>query len=121
MLMNRLLRGNQAETQACTYLQQQGLQLLTRNFRCPLGEIDLIMRHERDIVFIEVRYRHNQTHGSAVETVSRLKQKRLIRTAYYYLQQQQHWTRQLSYRFDIVGISATTGLQWIKNAFEVIE
>ena len=56
--MNRKKTGDHAEQLACVFLQQQGLQLVTRNYRCRGGEIDLIMRDDDSLVFVEVRYRH---------------------------------------------------------------
>lgn len=110
--------GQKAEEQACIYLQQQGLKLIKRNFRCSLGEIDLIMYHQQWIIFVEVRYRHNLLFGNAIESVNKVKQQRLIRTAFYFLQQQR-WTQSLSYRFDIVGVNGVLNLDWIQDAFGV--
>ena len=110
--------GNQAETQACRYLQKQGLTLIERNFNCKLGEIDLIMQDGEYVVFIEVRYRSDRGYGSAADSVTRQKQNKLIRTALYYLQNRALNNR--ASRFDIIAIhpgKKNPDIDWIKNAF----
>ena len=110
--------GTQSETVACRYLQQQGLHLITRNFTSRFGEIDLIMQDERCLVFIEVRYRQRHCFGGALESVTPLKQRRLIKTALAYLQVHPRWQGS-PMRFDVVGLDGdnnTVG-QWVRNAF----
>lgn len=119
MIIKRLLpslKGRQAETAACHYLQQHGLILITKNFRCRLGEIDLIMRDQDTLVFIEVRYRHRSDYGSSAESINLSKRKKLLRTAEYYLLQQQLVDR-VPCRFDVLAISHHTQIEWIKDAF----
>ena len=53
-------KGDQAENLALDYLKQAGLKLIERNYRCRLGEIDLVMQDGDDLVFIEVRYRNTE-------------------------------------------------------------
>jgi putative endonuclease len=111
--------GKKAENQACLYLQQQGLQLVARNFSCLLGEIDLIMRDQDMLVFIEVRMRSHAGFMRPNETIDHRKQKKIIKTAIYYLQQQK-LTSKMTCRFDVVAIEQKNNqLQWIKRAFEV--
>ena len=69
--------GSQAEDFAQHYLEQQGLALVERNFRCRLGEIDLIMHEGSTLVFVEVRYRRNRDFGGPVISVSPRKQQKL--------------------------------------------
>lgn len=117
--MTSVRTGRLFERKACRHLQQQGLVLLAQNFRCPGGEIDLIMRDADCIVFIEVRYRRQPTYGQAVESIDWRKQQRLIRCAERYLQQQRQATQ--AARFDVISFSLDQGketLQWIKDAFQ---
>lgn len=107
--------GDLAEKKACDFLQTKGLQLITQNFRSRSGEIDLIMRDEKHIVFVEVRSRNNTQFGSAIESVNISKQRKIIRTALYFLQQKR-WLHKVNYRFDIVGMKHDQ-FEWIKNAF----
>ncbi len=111
--------GNDAESLACDYLQRQGMSLLTRNFHCKCGELDLVMQDKNSIVFVEVRYRSNPHYGSPADSVTSAKQDKLIKTALYYLQQHPGLARRAS-RFDVIAISsrnAETKIEWIKNAF----
>ncbi|OGT21355.1 MAG: YraN family protein [Gammaproteobacteria bacterium RIFCSPHIGHO2_02_FULL_42_13] len=111
--------GKQAENQACLYLQQQGLQLVARNFSCLLGEIDLIMRDQEILVFVEVRMRSHINFMRPHETIDHRKQKKIIKTAIYYLQQRK-LTSKMTCRFDVITVEQESNqLRWIKRAFEV--
>jgi len=110
--------GNRAENLAFKFLKQQGLQLRERNFRCRLGEIDLIMQDANYLVFIEVRYRKGNDFGGALASVDSHKQKRLRRAAETYLLQ--HKLTDLPCRFDILcltGSLSKPSFDWIENAF----
>ena len=111
-------QGNAAEALACQYLEERGLALLERNYRCHGGELDLVMRDGSHLVFVEVRCRSDKRYGTPAETVTRNKQKRLIRAAKIYLQ---HHRLNVACRFDIIAITQTNGknnLEWIQNAFQ---
>ncbi len=108
--------GQAAELDACAYLQNHGLTLIESNFRCPCGEIDLIMRDGDEVVFVEVRLRRQEYLGSAIESVTPSKQRKLIRTATLYLQKKQ-WLDRVNCRFDVIGIDEQNQFDWIKNAF----
>lgn len=113
-------RGRRGEDDARHYLERQGLALVTRNYRCPRGEIDLVMRHGDHLVFVEVRYRKHQRFGSGAESVDARKQGRLVATAQHYLQANRRAAARPS-RFDVVSITASgpeTRIEWIQNAFE---
>jgi len=120
--MNRIntqLIGQDAETLACDYLLKNGLNLITRNYRCKTGEIDLIMRDKDALVFVEVRFRRNQNFGSSSETVNYFKQQKLLRTAQFYLLQHR-LTDKVPCRFDVIAITQATAqpaIEWIKSAF----
>ncbi len=115
MITRRRVAGNAAEDQVLEYLIDQGLQLVTRNYSCKAGEIDLIMKDGAQLVFVEVRYRARTDFGSALESVTPAKQRKLIITAQYYLQQS---GKTPACRFDVVGMGQDRQMQWIKNAFE---
>ncbi len=108
-------RGALAEQQASQYLKNRGLQLLSRNYRCKCGEIDLVMQHENCIVFVEVRYRKNSAFGNAAESIDWRKQKKLIATAQHYLQSHKMAARFTS-RIDVVAITGKNHIEWIQNA-----
>jgi len=108
--------GARAEAHAEVFLQQQGLVKCTKNYRCKLGEIDLIMQHDDTLVFIEVRLRTHTGFAHAAESVTLRKQHKIIRTAQYYLQQHQ-LTDKANCRFDVIAFSDNGVPEWIKNAF----
>ena len=106
--------GLAGEDQALAYLQQQGLQLLERNFRCKGGEIDLIMQDGKALVFVEVRVRSDGKFGGAAASVGSAKQKRLIIAAQVYLQRH---TMPPPCRFDVIAFDDKK-MTWLKNAIE---
>lgn len=109
-------RGHEEEQRALRFLIQNGLTLRTRNFRCRYGEIDLILQEKACIVFVEVRFRASTTHGHAIETVDRRKQKKVIKSAITYLHHCHMRWDEIECRFDVVGLSYVH-IEWIKNAF----
>lgn len=111
--------GKQAEDKACQFLQEKGFRLLNQNYRCFLGEIDLIMQDGHDIVFVEVRSKRTIEHGTAIESITRAKQKKIIKTALRFLQER-NWLNKVNCRFDVIGIHLIENqmkMDWIKNAF----
>ena len=108
------------EQRARRHLESEGLHFREANYTCKMGEIDLIMLDHHTLVFVEVRYREDAAFCHPLETVTRAKQRKLMRAASHYL-----LTRIKSHdvpcRFDVVGISATGDdtfqIDWIKNAF----
>ena len=103
--------GDAAEQQALLHLQTQGLQLVQRSFLCKGGEIDLIMRDGRHLVFVEVRKRSSKKFGGALASVTSSKQKRLVHAAQVYLQNMKPVP---ACRFDLVAIEGAE-LIWLKN------
>jgi len=110
------LKGSEAEQYAERFLQNQNLILMARNYRCRFGEIDLIMRDGTIVVFVEVRLRTSQFFGGAAESITPLKQRKLVRTARHYLSALKSAP---PCRFDAVLLSGSRGeyIEWIKNAF----
>jgi putative endonuclease len=107
--------GLMAEENACVFLQARGFHLITRNYRCPFGEIDLIMQDGEEIVFIEVRSRTHKNPNDAIESIDQLKQKKLLKSAIHFLQKRNQLDKVIC-RFDVVGFSGTQ-IKWIKDAF----
>lgn len=119
-MKSKTQQGSMAETLACRYLEAQGLNLIKQNYRCRLGEVDLIMQDGQHLVFVEVRSRSDHRFGTPAETVSKIKQRRLIRTASYYLQRH---SIHMPCRFDIIAITLKDQryiVEWIKNAFQSV-
>lgn len=101
--MNKREKGTEAERIAEQYLQMQGYTIMERNWRCRSGEIDLIARDGDQIVIVEVRSRSTTSrYGTAVESVTMHKQRKVRSTAEVYL----YRTRQTGakVRFDVMTI-----------------
>lgn len=109
-------QGRRAETNACDFLIKQGLQLIQSNFSARCGEIDLIMKDQNTVVFVEVRKRSHSHLGTAIESVTFPKQRRIVKTALLFLQKK-GWLNKIPFRFDIVGIDGEEKVSWVKNAF----
>jgi putative endonuclease len=110
--------GQQAEDFAQSYLEQQGLKFVERNFQCRMGEIDLIMRDNKTLVFVEVRYRKNNYFGGPIISISSSKQQKLLTAAKFYLQQHPRDAKR-TVRFDVLGIlGPDRTIEWIQNAIE---
>lgn len=113
--------GQRAEQLAREYLESAGLVLIERNYRCPCGELDLIMQHGPALVFVEVRFRRGQRYGSGAESVDARKRAKLIAAAEHYLQTHPRRASRPA-RFDVVAIQLQEGrpnFDWIQDAFRV--
>ena len=112
--------GAGAERAAEQYLCNSGLTPLARNFRCRLGEVDLIMLDDDALVFVEVRRRGPGSFASAGTTVDRRKQQKLIRTAALFTSRRPQYGLCVM-RFDVVAIDVdeqgAQSIDWIRDAF----
>lgn len=118
--MSSRKKGQAMEEWVADYLQQQDFQILERNFQCRFGEIDLIASQKQCLAFVEVRFRKNNLYGGPLASIDWKKQRKLIRTAEYYLKVKPYY-REYTCRFDVVGITIDNGLtkaEWIQNAFQ---
>lgn len=115
--------GQQAEDIALKFLQTKGMRLIARNYRCKLGEIDLVMQDDGALVFIEVRYRKQSNFGDGAESVDFRKQQKIIRSAEHFLQQHRQYS-QSPCRIDVISISKQQNsdyqeiINWIPNAIQ---
>ena len=113
-------RGQAAETYAEAFLKRQGLMTQHKNYRCKLGEIDLIMTQGNSLIFVEVRLRNNRHFSSAAESVDYRKQKKIIKTAQYFLLKM-NLLDKVPCRFDVIAFNSchpeTEIPEWIKDAF----
>ena len=107
--------GKLAETLVADYLQARGLRLLERNYRCRLGEIDLILIDGPVLVLVEVRLRRNPGYGGAAASITAAKRQRILRTARHYFSGKP----EPACRFDVVLLDslAQDRIEWIKDAF----
>ncbi len=112
--------GKVAEETAANYLSGQGLVLVDRNFYCRFGEIDLIGLEQKILVFIEVRYRKNEHHLAAIETIDQHKCCKIVTTSEYYLREHKCY-RSYQCRYDVIAMTGELNkpiIEWIKNAFQ---
>lgn len=114
--MNKRETGTKYETLAAEYLLQNGYHILHKNFRCKQGEVDIIARDGKYLVFIEVKYRSTLRSGHAVSAVSYKKQQTISRVAAFYLLKYK-LSDSTPCRFDVVAIDGER-IQLYKNAFE---
>jgi putative endonuclease len=108
--------GLEAEHLALAHLQRHGLVLERRNFRCRMGEIDLIMRDGETLVFVEVRLRARGSYASAAESIDARKRHRIVTAARVYLSGR----AERPCRFDCILLDrvAPDAVTWIKSAFD---
>jgi len=84
-MYTRHITGRSGEDIAARYLLEKGYQIIERNFRCRKGEIDIIAKDKKEIVFIEVKTRTNENYGRPIDAVTYYKQKHIIKSIQYYL------------------------------------
>jgi len=112
--------GRKAESLAAWYLKKNGYKVVEQNYRTPLGEIDIIAKEKKTIVFVEVKARRSLRYGSPKWAVTPRKQRKISMVALQYLKA----TRQgdAHARFDVVTVSVNQDepqIEIVKNAFEL--
>ena len=109
--------GQAAENLAARFLEKHGLTVLARNYRCRGGEIDLVCRTGKTLVFAEVRFRRNTDFGGAGASITLTKQRRIILAAQHYLLV--HKQPNCDCRFDCLLLNGMDekNIDWIPNAF----
>jgi len=115
-----LQRGAWAERLAASYLEQQGCEIIERNFRSRYGELDLVALQKTELVIVEVRYRRSIHYGRPEETVNESKQRKVVIATEYFLKRHAKYT-EWPIRFDVLAISgeqAKPEIMWINNAFD---
>lgn len=113
--MNKRKIGAEYEQKAVQYLETAGYRILDRNYRCRIGEIDIIAVHRGYLCFIEVKYRSNLSQGYPEEAVDYRKQQTIIRTAQHYMKKK-GISFDTSCRFDVVAMEGEE-IRLIQNAY----
>jgi putative endonuclease len=116
----RQVLGKEGERVAEAYLRKKGYKIVERNYRCALGELDLIVLDRGVLVFVEVKTRTGNGFGTPFEAVEFRKQQKMIQAAQYFIAQK--GLQQRDSRFDVVGISwlgREPMVEHIENAFEL--
>lgn len=109
--------GSIFEKQAGEYLKSEGYSIIEYNFCSKIGEIDIVAMDGKTLVFCEVKYRSDNRKGTPFEAVTINKQKKICKTALYYITK--HQITNMPCRFDVVGITGNR-IELIKNAFEYV-
>ena len=117
-MARHLAFGLSGEECAADWLAKEGYVILERRFRCPMGEIDIIARQGRIIVFVEVKARRSAGYGSPAEAVTWGKQRKLLRTAQLWLLQK--GLTEAACRMDVIEVlqqEEAPVIHHIPNAF----
>ena len=113
--------GNQGEEIAEAYLRTQGFEIVTRNYRCPLGEIDLVAKKKGRYHFVEVKTRSDHDKGLPQEAVHPKKQKRLIQLVMWYLKERK--LNDVPVALDVIAVTQpfqrAARIRYIPNAFMI--
>ena len=121
MTANRARPGAYGEKLAREYLEARGYSTVATNFRCPAGEMDIIVQDESYLVFVEVRSRSSDSHGTPQESITRRKQERLVAVAETFLQE--NVSNYEEWRIDVVAVrigptGAAKVIDHVKHAVE---
>ncbi|MBW2707690.1 MAG: YraN family protein [Deltaproteobacteria bacterium] len=120
MTRERLELGARGEALAFEEVKRLGYEVMAKNYRCPLGEVDLVAKDGDTLVFIEIKTRKGRPLGFAKEAVNARKQKQISKVALTYMKA--NHCCDVSARFDVVAISVGSGppqIEVIKNAFDL--
>ena len=120
--ITKIITGEKGETIAAAYLKKNGYRILETNFRCSLGEIDIIARDKEDLVFVEVKTRKSLDLGYPEQAVGIKKQKKISQLALFYLQKKN--VTNTKARFDVVAVTmseTSNEVKLIKNAFDFVD
>ncbi|OGR05867.1 MAG: YraN family protein [Deltaproteobacteria bacterium RIFOXYD12_FULL_50_9] len=121
MSIRRQFLGKQGETLACVYLKKSGYNIISTNYRCKLGEIDIIAEESGTLVFVEVKCRASTAFGEPYEAVTKRKMSQMSRVALEYMSCNKLFGRMA--RFDVVSIkflqASQPEIELIRNAFDV--
>ena len=96
--------GQHGEQIAVDYLRNKGYDILTRNWHCTYGEIDIVAQDQDTLVFVEVRSRHTETTESAFASITPRKRERMVNSAYIYLDAQA-LLAETDWRIDVIAVA----------------
>jgi putative endonuclease len=118
--LNKRASGGNYEQIACNYITEQGAEILNRNFRCKLGEVDIVAKDGKYLCFIEVKYRSDDRFGGPEAAVNIVKQKKICKISLSYMNIFK-LPEDTPVRYDVVAIHGedrALTVSWLKNAFE---
>lgn len=112
----RIALGKRGENISVKFLKKQGYKIMERNYRCSLGEIDIVAKDKNILCFVEVKTRETEEYGLPEEAIDWRKQKKLTKVALTYLKEKKIYKQDL--RFDVVSVYPNH-IELIKDAFIV--
>lgn len=116
-MKNTHVIGQKAEDLAANFLVGKGLKIIERNFRTRFGEIDIICKDGKTLVFAEIKAKNSLKYGSPYEMVTSRKKEKLINTAKNYLIENKYDPEKIDWRIDVVSIeNKNCKIDWFKNA-----
>lgn len=113
------LLGIEGEKLAADFLREKGYRIISRNFKTPIGEIDIIAEDGKTLVFVEVKTRSDNTFGQPFEAVNYRKREKLKKVALYYLKN--NCKKEASSRFDVLSIEINGGKSKIEHIIDAFE
>jgi len=119
--IRKIAMGKEGEKIAADFLKKNGYRIMEVNYRCPIGEIDIVARDKNVLVFVEVKTRKSSALGYPEQAVGVKKQKKMSQLALWYLQEKK--SQDVSARFDVVAIlmlSSGNDIRLVRNAFDFI-
>ena len=114
--MNKRKTGSIYEDMAAAYLGSHGISIISRNFRSRYGEIDIVARQGKDLIFVEVKYRSGSGAGNPLESITPHKVKQIRNAALSYMRFMNYNPETMNIRFDCIGILGTE-VNHVENAF----
>ena len=117
----KITTGKEGEKIAAAYLEKNDYRIIEINFRCPIGEIDIVAKEKNDLVFVEVKTRKSIALGYPEQAVGLRKQKKMSQLALWYMQKRK--IVDTNARFDVVAITLipeNNEVRLIQNAFDFI-
>lgn len=117
-MSGRIKLGQMGERKAADYLARKGYRIIERNYKCKVGELDIIAMEGRTLIFVEVKTRSNLSYGMPCESINRTKKGHILRTARYYIQFNNF--ESLDTRIDVIEVLLMESdfyINHIENAF----
>jgi putative endonuclease len=113
--------GDVWESRATEFLRSQGVRIIARGYSCRLGELDIVGCDESCLVVVEVRARGRGSLGTALESIGRHKQQRIVRATRHFIMRHPEWFSR-PIRFDVIAVddidTTHPELRWVKHAFD---
>lgn len=115
--ISRKHKGFHGENLACQELMKMGLKIIERNFKSPYGEVDIVVEHKEELIFIEVKYWDSFLLADLEYAVNEKKRRRIINTSLYFLEKNRQYEN-YALRYDVFFLTGKSEKYYIKNAFE---